>query len=412
MSNEQKQPREFDAVLGGDSPIITDAVLGGIKGINRRLSSTNIESQITALQEAFNYGDKGLDLVIDALEHKSVKVQRFAAKLLQKLGHKKVKLALEKYKFWSKFEKYYKIPCNYATTFANRKIIEFDPKIGIHDTVDIAYALRVSSGTYTDNLEKLQILLQSPLINQVEALVFGTWYTNCLDIVDLLLNAQDKLTNIKALFIGDVNRSKLHLAPVLYHNLSYILLAYPQLEILKFRCDNCYKPYDDLLKITLDPVKHENLKALIIESNSIGNEFIYNFYQLELPTLEYLELWLGLDIYDRYPLDDLIINFSTIFPKLKYLGLHKHHESDNLAFAIANSPIVENLVELDLSVGAMHDIDVEALFNCPAIRQLDTLDISHNYINYEMIEKMNKIDINLICKSNRTYDFRYYPLNE
>jgi hypothetical protein len=33
MTNNQNQPREFDAVLGGDNPIITDVVLGGIKGI-------------------------------------------------------------------------------------------------------------------------------------------------------------------------------------------------------------------------------------------------------------------------------------------------------------------------------------------------------------------------------------------
>lgn len=404
MSNEQKQPREFDAVLGGDSPIITDAVLGGIKGINR-LSSTNIEAQITALQEAFNYGDKGLNLVINALEHKSVKVQRFAAKLLKNLGNEKVQLALQKYKFWHKYEKYYEIPCNHATTFANRKVIEFDPKIGIHDTVDIAYALRVSSGTYTENLEKLQIFLQNSLINQVEALVFGTWYTNFLDIVDLLLDAQDKLTNLKALFIGDVNRSKLYLAPVFYNNISYILLAYPQLKILKFRCNNCYCYYKDLLSITFSPIKHENLKVVIIESNTIGNDLLYDFCQLELPALEYLELWLGNNRYSQYDdivhLNELIITFSKRFPKLKYLGLHNHQNSKGLAFAIANSPIVENLVELDLSVGDINDYGVEALFNCPAIRQLDTLDISYNYINDKMIEKMNKLDINFIYKGDR-----------
>lgn len=83
MKSNPSQPRKFDAVLGGEAPIITDAVLGGIKSVNRRLSGTNIEGQIAALKEAFNYGDKGLDLVINALEHKSIKIQRFAAKLLK-----------------------------------------------------------------------------------------------------------------------------------------------------------------------------------------------------------------------------------------------------------------------------------------------------------------------------------------
>lgn len=415
MKNNPSQPRKFDVVLGGEAPIITDAVLGGIKSVNRRLSGTNIEGQIAALKEAFNYGDKGLDLVINALEHKSIKIQRFAAKLLKDFRHKKVKLALDKYKFWNKWEKYYEIPCNYASTFANKKVIEFEPKIGIYDPVNIAYALRVSSGSYEDNIKKMQILLQSSLINEVEALVFGTWYTNFLDVIDLLLNAQEKLTNLKALFIGDFNYSRLYLAPVLYNNISYILLAYPQLEILKFRCNNCYKPYGDLLKIEFTPIKHEKLKVIIIESDRISSQVLYDFCQLELPALEYLELW-GADIDNMYKfgitIDDLVTLFLTKFPQMKYLGLHDHNGYNDFAFAIANSPITENLVELDLSVGGINDIGLEALFHCSTIRQLDTFDISYNSINYEMVEKMNKLDINFICKSNNPAGYRYYPANE
>jgi hypothetical protein len=121
-------------------------------------------------------------------------------------------------------------------------------------------------------------------------------------------------------------------------------------------------------------------------------------------------LWLGKDRY--YDSNYINLDEVIILPKLKYLGLRNHKDFDGLAFAIADSPIVENLVELDLSVGRINDIGVEALFNCPAIRQLDTLDISYNCINYKMIEKMNKLDINFICKSNESSDYRYYPANE
>lgn len=417
MNNNPHQPRKFDAVLGGEHPIITDAVLGGIKSVNNRLSSTNSEAQIAALKEAFNYGEKGLDLVIGALEHESVKVQRFAAKLLKNLGDKKVKLALEKYKFWNKFENYYKIPCDYATTFANRKVIEFDPKIGIDNTANVAYALRVSLGTNEENIEKMQLLLKSPFANKIEALVFGNWYTNFFNIVDLLLEAQDKLTNLKALFIGDVNLSRLYLGSDLDHNISYILLAYPELELLKFRCHNWSKPHhcQDLLRIKFTPVKHERLKTLIIESYRINNYLLKDFFQLELPALEYLELW-GADVKSEYNsqigMYELVGLLTTKLPKLKYLGLHKHNGYNDLAFALANSPILENLVELDLSVGGINDIGLEALFKCPALRELDTFDISYNCINYEMIEKMNKLDINFICKSDNPYDYRYYPANE
>jgi hypothetical protein len=434
MKNNQNQPREFDAVLGGDNPIITDVVLGGIKGVNRRLSSTNIESQIAALQEAFNYGDKGLDLVISALEHESVKVQRFAAKLLQNLGHKKAKLALEKYKFWHKFEKYYQIPSNYATTFANRKVIEFDPNIGISDTLDIAYALRDSVGNYAENLDKFQKLLQHPLANQIEALVLGNCYTKLFDIVDLLLDARDSLKNIKALFIGDVNHCKLYLGENLHPDFSYILLAYPQLDTLKIRSRNIYINSTDLFTVNFSSVRHENLKTIIIEA-SLPIGFIHDFCKLELPALEYLELWhtdtsssiwlldrLIDNIFDEYErsffiqnsLQSLLVNLLKVsFPTLKYLGIRGHgYYSNELALAIVNSSIVENLVELDLSVGNINDIVVEDLLNCHRLHQLDVFDISYNSINYAMREKIKQLCPNFICYDDKPADYRYYPANE
>ena len=75
MTNNQNQPNQYDVVLGGNNaPPVTGAVLGGIEGVKNRLASSNIEAQIEALNDALNYGDVGLDLVVDALKNKSKKV--------------------------------------------------------------------------------------------------------------------------------------------------------------------------------------------------------------------------------------------------------------------------------------------------------------------------------------------------
>ncbi len=481
MTNNQNQPNQYDAVLGGNAPPpIHGAVLGGIEGVKRRLASSNIEAQIAALNDAlnyrdvgldllietlqhesveiqqsayeilkirkqpyvkqaldrykiqdfkrrlastdigvqkaaldaaFSYGDKGLDIVIESLEHQSAQVRKYAAKFLNKLGHKKVKSALVKYKFWNKFEKYYEISCDYATKFANREIIEFDPKIGIDSTADNTYALRVGANKQTENIEKLQIFLRNPLINQVEALVLGHWYTSCLDVIDLLLDAQSQLTNLKALFVGDCNYLKENgFYAMLNYDISYILLVYQHLEVLHIRCTNCHRKSKDIFTLNISPIKHENLKALIIESNT-NHDFINDFYNLELPALEYLELRMARREYDYYQFNQLMTVINTNFPKLKYLGLR--NSCDELTFALINFPIIENLVELDMSAGTMTDMGAEALLNCPAIHQLDTLDISYNGINCEMIEKFKQLDINLIFKSNMPPDYnRFYPANE
>ncbi|RCJ29276.1 hypothetical protein A6769_35745 [Nostoc punctiforme NIES-2108] len=232
MTNNQNQPREFDAVLGGEAPPpVQGAVLGGIEGVKRRLSSSNIEVGIASVSEALNYGNAGLYVVIEALKNKSRKVQRAALKILKDIEDPQVELALKNYKFWSSFEKVYSIPCGYSTTFANRKVIEFDPTTKISDTVDIAYALRIIPAErygkpVMSSVDKLQILLQSPLANQIEALVFGLWYTSSLEdytfrpVMDALLNAHEQLSNIKALFIGDVNNYELGYLPLVYSTLS------------------------------------------------------------------------------------------------------------------------------------------------------------------------------------------------
>ncbi|BAZ17623.1 GUN4 domain protein [Calothrix sp. NIES-4071] len=424
MANNRNEPREFDAVRGGEAPPpVQGAVLGGIQGVKQRLASSEEETRIGALSSALNYGNTGLHVLINALEHNSAKVRKTAAKLLKNIDKIQVKAALKKYKFWTTFEKYYEMPSNYSTTFANRKVIEFDPVIGISDTVDTAYALRVVPGEdyYTksvlNSVDKLQIILQSPLASNIEALVFGYWYTRSLKdytfrpVLDELLGASEKFTNLKALFIGDASRFELQNISFVYCNLSYILLAYPQLETLKVR-NNCYRysSYSNYeVGLEFSPIRHEKLQTLIIEGVGISNEVFEEICKLELPALEYLELWFGRDRYINHnSINEFISVFYDNFPKLKYLGLryYDHDYPDNVAFAIANSPICENLVELDLSMGKIGDEGAKALLKCSAIHQLDTLNISDNCLNNKMVEKISKLDIEVIADKQNPQ--RYY----
>jgi hypothetical protein len=411
MTGSQNHPREFDAIRGGDAPPLLGAVLGGVEGVKLRLASSDIETRIDALSRALNYGDAGLNLVIKALEDNSAKVRKTAVSLLKDIDNSQVKAALKEYKFWTTFEKYYDIPRNHATTFANRKVIECDPNIGITDTVDTAYALRVVPGEnyYT----KLQILLQSPKASKVEALVFGFWYTtyfeyyNLCHAIDLLLQYHEKFTNVKALFLGDVNNNRWEDIQFSYNNICYVLLAYPQLEVLKIRISHYHRFYH-IWRVEFSHIRHEKLKALIIEGCDIATSVIEEIFKLELPDLEYLELWLDINDYDVSE-----FNFHNKFPKLKYLGIHSYNndsEHINIYFAIINSLEIENLVELDLSRGAMQDETAKYLFNCPAVRQLDTLNVSYNCLTDGMIEKFNQLNIEVIAEKQEPY--RYWSTYE
>ena len=111
MTNNQNQPREYDAVLGGQSPPpVEGAILGGIEGVKHRLPSPVIEARVAAIEEAINYGEVGLNLVIEALEDKYRQVRHSASILLQERAEPQAKLALQNYKFWSGFERLYGLP--------------------------------------------------------------------------------------------------------------------------------------------------------------------------------------------------------------------------------------------------------------------------------------------------------------
>ena len=95
MPENPQEPREYDAVLGGENPPLPDSVvLGGIEGVKRRLASKVVEVRIAALQDALNYGDAGLDLLIEGLQDESTQAKSAAIRLLRDRKELKAQLAL------------------------------------------------------------------------------------------------------------------------------------------------------------------------------------------------------------------------------------------------------------------------------------------------------------------------------
>ncbi|GET35872.1 formylglycine-generating enzyme family protein [Microseira wollei] len=97
MAENPNQPKEYDAVLGGqNSPPIYAAVLGGIEGVKKRLASPVVEVRIAALSDALKYGEKGLNLVLQALQDESMQMKFAAYSLLKDRQEPTVKQQLDK----------------------------------------------------------------------------------------------------------------------------------------------------------------------------------------------------------------------------------------------------------------------------------------------------------------------------
>lgn len=108
MPENPNQPREDDAVLGDQNLAPAGSVvLGGLEGVTRRLGAGNpgvvipeVEQRVAALKDALKYGQKGLDLVIQALQDESEVMQRGAYLLLRDRTKPEVRKALREFNFY------------------------------------------------------------------------------------------------------------------------------------------------------------------------------------------------------------------------------------------------------------------------------------------------------------------------
>jgi hypothetical protein len=420
MTDNQNQPREYDAVLGGQSPPpVYGVVLGGIEGVKNCLSSPVIEVRIAALSEALKYGDAGLDVLRQALQDKSKLVRRFAYRLLKQRVEPQVIQALQAYKPWNleeRFAEYQGYQGNNVTQFANRQVVEFDANIGITEPVNKAYALRYDYNDEENLLSKFSRLLQEPNADKLEALVFGLWAeasdTDSSEIVQALVDARETLTNLKAVFIGDITSSESEISWIRQSDISPILQTYPKLEILQIRGG-------DGLQFIL-PVQHNHLKALIVETGGLSRDTVAQICHMNLPALEHLELWFGSEDYggDCWVEDIHPIIYQEKFPNLNYLGLRNSQFTDEIANAIVSSPIINYISILDLSMGTLSDAGAEELLNCPAINYLDILNVSESFLTQEMIENLSRLDVRVLANHQREendYDYidrRYCSVTE
>ncbi|MBA3923349.1 MAG: HEAT repeat domain-containing protein [Nostocaceae cyanobacterium] len=423
MNNNPNQPKEFDGVLGGQvSPPLDGVVLGGLTGVKLRLQSTIIESRVAAVCEAINYGEAGLDLVIEALNDSNKEVQHFASKLLKKKGGVKAKQALLDYNPWIFF-----------TTLQDWRIEDFDPEVGIINPVDTSYRLKIDWKKWISPArfpELFEIFIQDPQVNYIEALLLPLGRDiSCEFCVKALVESKEQVTNLKALYIGDMYDYEYKTSNVHLSNMSPILEAYPNLEVLQVRGFGC--DYD--AGLSFHALRHEYLKTLIIESGyMLGCQVIDQICALELPALEYLELWLGNDeLYpvwhyyeeEKYSFDDSAITnlmpiiSGEVFPQLKYLGLRSSNYSDTIAKTIVKSSLINSLRVLDLSMGTLTTKGAILLLDCLRVKKLHTLNVSMNLVSKNMSKYMTKQLSQVNCEvitepQAESAKYRYYVLTE
>jgi hypothetical protein len=248
-------------------------------------------------------------------------------------------------------------------------------------------------------IPNLEQFLDTPAASEARGIVIGSWHADdpertAADVIAFLVKSRDRLPNLNAIYLGDITSEENEMSWIKQSDLAPLLQAFPRLQLLRSRGG-------DGLEISAPA--HANLRGLALETGGMDIGVIRSICTSNFPNLEHLELWLGTDEYGaNHTVADLQPVLSgRLFPKLKYLGLRNSHLADEIAAVVVNSPVLQQIETLDLSLGVLTDEGAKALLKLPPSPTLKNLDLHYNYIGEDLIAQLNKLPVRVDASKPR-----------
>ena len=275
-----------------------------------------------------------------------------------------------------------------AGTFVGKRVVDYDPEKPAKPELVYRFRSDWESHKLIPNLEHFLATEAAPEAN---AIVIGAWHGDdpeltSADVIAALASGKDRLSNLAAIYLGDVTSEENEMSWIKQSDLSPLLQAFPKLQLLRARGG-------DGLQLTSP--EHENLRALALETGGLNVEVIRSLGMSNFPNLEYLELWLGTDEYgaDHSVADLQPILSGQLFPKLKYLGLRNAQRADELAGVVVNSPLMSRIETLDLSLGVLTDEGARALLMLPLNTTVKRLNLHYNFISADLVRQLKALPL-------------------
>jgi hypothetical protein len=270
-------------------------------------------------------------------------------------------------------------------SFHGRTVVDFDDA-GSWQGPDVAYRLREEYEDEVTISDRLQTLVAQPGADRLESLIIGMWSGACEgdgseEIISALVEAAPKLPGLKALFFGEMTYEECEISWINQSDVSPLLQAFLGLQTLRIRGGS---------GLSFSRVQHGALRDLAIETGGLARSVVRELFLCDLPALEHLELLFGEENYgfDGSVEDLQPVLSGQLYPRLKYLGLMNSTIANDIAAVVVNSPIVDRIEVLDLSMGNLDDAGVQSLHGLAATQNLKSVNISHHYAADAVVEEL------------------------
>ena len=258
-------------------------------------------------------------------------------------------------------------------------------------------------------------ILVDPEFVNLEEVVIGCWGEAWDDddgaqtIINDIIENKEKFSHIKSLFVGDMDFEECEVSWIIQGNYEKLFEAMPQLEKLTIKGST---------GLELGKVNAPNLRSLEIICGGLPKEVIQSVRDANLPALEELRLYIGVD---DYGFDGSIEDIKELleksnFPKLEILGLCDSEIQDEICEAVLASKYMKQIKRLELSMGSLTDKGGQLLLDkFPEFPNVKYLDVHYHFLSDEMMKKLEALPIEVDTDEQNEPDewddeVYYYPM--
>lgn len=259
-------------------------------------------------------------------------------------------------------------------------------------------------------------ILADPELSELEELVIGcwgeSWDNGAQPIVDGIVECNDKFSQIKSLFIGDMDYEECEVSWIEQADYGKLWAALPNLEKLTIKGST---------NLSLGDIQHENLKSLEIICGGLPKEVLAGIGEAKLPALESLKLYIGVEDYgfDGNIEDIANMLMNSDFPNLKTLGIKDSEIQDDVAKVVTKSKYMSQIEVLDLSLGTLTDEGGQVLLDTlPDYENIKEVNLEYHYLSEDMMAKLKALSADVDVSEKQEDDeydgeiYRYPMLTE